>query len=427
LSSPSRSFGHGSEEPGRSDIAGAGRTTHDDPAGPDTGQCASSHSRTAVRVRAIDLKTEQRLSEPSSSVIIASSNRRANLEFALRSLELQTAPTFDVVVLDDGSTDGTREAINELRLTHAWPNDRLRWVSSGLVPRGLSRARNIGVGNAGSSATHVVTLDADIVLEPGALESLDRATQRHPAAVVFGVVNWLPPDARQGVEGALQEGNVSVLHEFVPEVAPSRIDGTIVGPEPRPAELFASADEALPVPLDPAFALNTFCAIPLSVLRALGGWDEELVGYGYEDMEFGARLQRHGTAALYVADAVGFHVWHPRSKWSRDALDAERNLDYILRRLGADAISDAYADWSIWWHYHRDRGGVVWKIDERHYALNRPRSHALLLPEPSWLSRLGYEPADAQPATEQELTAIEVVGRPRELPTLRVPYVDPLR
>jgi hypothetical protein len=133
-----------------------------------------------------------------------------------------------------------------------------------------------------------------------------------------------------------------------------------------------------------------------------------------------------GTAAVYVADAIGLQVWHARPNWARDAIDAERNLDYILRRLGVDAISDTWADWTVWWHYHRDRGGIVWTIDGRDYALNRPRSHALLLPDRSWLAALGYDIGDIQPATTRELLGVEVVGLPRELPTPRVPHVDPL-
>jgi GT2 family glycosyltransferase len=361
------------------------------------------------------------------SVVIASSNRRANLELSLRSLELQTAPAFDVVVVDDGSTDGTRELAEELRSAPPWSDERLRWVSTGLVPRGLSRARNVGVGNAARSVTHVVTLDADVVLEPHALERLGQASRRNATAAIFGIVNWLPPEALQSVEAALRRGRVELLRELVPKIVPARVDGTIVGPDPRPLDAFALAGEARPAPLEPGLALNTFCALPLSALVAAGGWDEALVGYGYEDMDLGARLRRLGTAAVYVADARGFHVYHPKTNWPHAALEAERNLDYVLRRLGIDAISDAYADWTVWWHYHRERGGALWVVDDFHYALNRPRTHALLLPDLGWIARLGYDAAAVYQATEQDLAAINVVGAPRELSMSRIPHVDVLR
>lgn len=330
-----------------------------------------------------------------------------------------------MVVADDGSSDGTKELVEELRSKPSWSGDRLRWVSTGLVPRGLSRARNIGVGNAASSATHVVTLDADVVLEPSAVDRLWCATVRHSAAAVFGVVNWLPQNARRSVAEALRRGRGDALRGLVPDITPTRVEGTIVGPDPRPAASFGPADQARSTLLDPSLALNTFCAIPLSVLDAVEGWDETLTGYGYEDMELGARLRRVGTEALYVADAVGFHLWHPRN-WSRGAIEGERNLDYVLRRLGPDAVSDAYADWTVWWHYHREREGALWAVDGRHYALNRARTHALLLPDPHWIFRLGYEQAEARPASEEELGAKQVAGSAGDLPISRMAAVERL-
>jgi GT2 family glycosyltransferase len=376
--------------------------------------------------RSVSTSAAEERPEPAWSVIIASSNRRENLEFALRGLALQTTSAFDVVVVDDGSRDGTRELVEELCSTRRWSGGRLRWVSTGVTPRGLSRARNVGVGNAAPTATHVVTLDADVVLERRALDRLARASGRHPTAAAFGVVNWLPADARRAVATALRRGRPERLGELVPEAVPTRVDGTIVGPDPRRVEAFSSADEARPAPLEPALALNTFCAIPLSVVDGIGGWDEALVGYGYEDMELGARLRRQGTAALYVADAVGYHLWHPKN-WPAAALEAERNLDYVLRRLGADAVSDAYADWTVWWHYHRDREGTLWSVDDRHYALNRGRTHGLLLSDRGWIARLGYGDADVRAATEADLASIELVGRPRDLAVSRFRNVEAFR
>jgi hypothetical protein len=163
--------------------------------------------------------------------------------------------------------------------------------------------------------------------------------------------------------------------------------------------------------------------MPLGVLEAVGGWDEGLVGYGYEDMELGARLQRIGTLAVHVADAVGFHLWHPKD-WSRASIEAERNLDYVLRRLGVEAISDVYADWTVWWHYHRERGGAVVMVEGSHYALNRSRSHALVLPDSDWVAKLGFDGADVEPMTELDLAGIELVGPPAKLPMRRLAHVD---
>ena len=359
--------------------------------------------------------------QPAFSVLVPTSNRRDNLALALRSLELQRTPqTFDVVVVDDGSTDGTRELVEA---QFGSSRTLIRWVRTGPVPRGLSCARNVGVRNRHPAAEVVVTVDADVVLEPGALDRLWRAARSYPDAASFGVVHWLADEARGAVHDALDDGDLTPLRALVPAGPLARVGGTIVGAEPRPRSLFRPVEEARPVELDSAYGLNTFCAIPVAVLESVGGWDENMVGYGYEDIEFAARLASAGVQALYVADAVGFHVWHPK-EWRRAALEAERNLDYVLRRLGPEAITDAYADWTVWWHYHRDRGGAVKRDSATLYAVNRTGKRALALPDSSWLARLGFDAGEVAEMGEEELASIEVLGQASELPLTRVTQVD---
>jgi GT2 family glycosyltransferase len=359
--------------------------------------------------------------QPAFSVLVPTSNRRDNLALALRSLDLQQiGQTFDVVVVDDGSTDGTRELVEA---QFGSTRTRIRWVGTGPIPRGRSCARNVGVRNRHPAAEVVVTLDADVVLEPEALDRLCRAARSHPDAVAFGVVHWLADEARGAVHAALDDGDVTSLRALVPAGTPTRVEGTIVGVDPRPRSLFQPVEEARPVELDSAYGLNTFCAIPVAVLESVGGWDENIVGYGYEDMEFAARLASAQVHAVYVADAVGFHVWHSK-EWPRAALEAERNLDYVLRRLGPGAITDAYADWTVWWHYHRDRGGAVKRDSATLYAVNRMGTSAIALPDSSWLGRLGFDGGEIAEMEDGDIASIEVHGQARELPLTRVTQVD---
>ncbi len=74
-------------------------------------------------------------------------NRRDNLELLLASLQAQTVDDFPVVVADDGSTDGTRELVEDLARLQKWSR-RLRWIGCGpgLGVR-TGRARNISAAN----------------------------------------------------------------------------------------------------------------------------------------------------------------------------------------------------------------------------------------------------------------------------------------
>jgi glycosyltransferase involved in cell wall biosynthesis len=94
-----------------------------------------------------------------ASVCIPSYNRREQLLATLRSLDRQTAPpeAYEVVVADDGSADGTVEALAQLR-----PGFRLRWLIQ--ENAGPAAARNA----AARLAEHevLIFLDADQLCTP---------------------------------------------------------------------------------------------------------------------------------------------------------------------------------------------------------------------------------------------------------------------
>lgn len=99
------------------------------------------------------------MNAPSVSVVIPSHNRRRLLSRALVSVLAQTRPAEEVIVIDDGSTDGTAEAIAE-----ELPEVRLVRQDHA----GVSRARNLGIGFA--HGDWIAFLDSDDEWLPHKLE-----------------------------------------------------------------------------------------------------------------------------------------------------------------------------------------------------------------------------------------------------------------
>src|SRR5919112_4207473 len=102
------------------------------------------------------------------SVIIPCYNQARFLGEAIESVLSQTYPHFEVVGVDDGSTDNTSEVASR------YPGVRCIRQEN----RGLAEARNAGIRH--SRGSHLVFLDADDRLLPGALEAGLRHLKEHP-------------------------------------------------------------------------------------------------------------------------------------------------------------------------------------------------------------------------------------------------------
>jgi hypothetical protein len=109
---------------------------------------------------------------PAVSVVIPTYNRRRRVERAVASVLAQTFEDFELVVVDDGSEDGTRESLAGLD-----PRLRLHRQAN----RGPAAARNAGIRLA--RAPTVAFLDADNRWLPDHLEVLAAVLARFPEAV----------------------------------------------------------------------------------------------------------------------------------------------------------------------------------------------------------------------------------------------------
>ncbi len=122
---------------------------------------------------------------PDVSVVIPTFNRIDTLPEVLAGLAAQRgAPAFEVIVVDDGSTDDTP------RWLAARPADDLPLRSLRQTNRGPAAARNAGV--AAARGRRVAFLGDDTVPSPGWLGRLNDALERRgdPAVAVIGRTEW---------------------------------------------------------------------------------------------------------------------------------------------------------------------------------------------------------------------------------------------
>jgi GT2 family glycosyltransferase len=194
-------------------------------------------------------------------VVVPTSNRADYLEVALASLTAQDLEddAYEVIVIDDGSTDRTPDVIEAAGVRSIRRDN----------PSGPNAARNTGVGAA--EADLIAMVDDDVWAPPGWLRALVDGAQRHPDVGAFG------GPIRARFEGPAPR---SCGRELPP------ITSLDLGTEDRPAELVWSAN----------------MAIRRSAFDAVGPFDERFSTGGDEE-DWLRRLRAGGGEVLYVAAA----------------------------------------------------------------------------------------------------------------------------
>jgi len=194
------------------------------------------------------------------SVVIASKDRENFLRGTLASLDAQAgAPPFEVIVVDNGSRDGTRNLVED----RAGGNPPVRYVAEPQPNR--AKARNRGVDAA--RYDYVAFCDDDVRLPEGWIAA-HAAAQGGASYVVNGpILNVASPDRR---------------------------------PAPRP------------VNYSRAYLCSCNASVAKSAFVVAGGFDESFNLYGWEDTELGLRLRNMGVPWRFSWDAYLWHIKPPQ-------------------------------------------------------------------------------------------------------------------
>jgi glycosyltransferase involved in cell wall biosynthesis len=236
----------------------------------------------------------------SISTIITSYNQARTLRLLLASLDRQTFTDFEVIIADDGSSDGTAELCQEKRPF------AIKFVTQ--EDLGYRKAKIVNLAIRQSDAPYLIFLDADVILERHFIE--DHYRLKKPHQFVCGRRVDLGPIISRGI----------VLNH----VSRGRFDRMDLG-------LLLSAL------VKDSMALKRAFRIPYSRLRRLLGyhrsldllgsnfsaWKEDLLkvngfnesieSYWGEDGDLYIRLRNVGKTSIGAKGlCIQYHIYHPR-------------------------------------------------------------------------------------------------------------------
>lgn len=235
---------------------------------------------------------------PDVSVIVLTWNGRAYLEPCLEAVFRQRGVDFEVIVVDNASTDGTPDLVRT-----RFPHARLVVLSSN---RGFAAGNNAGAREA--RAPLIAFLNNDTIPDRDWLQQLRGAVrpQDRFALATSRVVYMHDPGIIDSAgDGVLRSGGAYKRHHGAPTAT-----------APASGEVFAVSGAA--------------CMLPRTVFDELGGFDDHFFA-SHEDVDLSYRARLSGYRCWYAAEAIVRH--HGSATLGRVSGGAvfhgQRNLEWM--------------------------------------------------------------------------------------------------
>lgn len=254
--------------------------------------------------------------ENAATIIVPTRGGAHRLPRLLDSLDGQTRRDFEVIVVVDGDADGTAGLLDDWASAHPWTA-----VHSIVFPHHRGRAAALNAGHEAARGEVLIRCDDD--LEPAA-EFVDLHIRSHvkKRSGVIGLTCNVYPDT---VHARVYGERNNTMHQA----------------------------EALGLPEDQQWkhwAGNV--SVTRSAWELVGGYDEDFRRYGWEDVDYGYRLDAAGVSVRIVAELTTRHHVAATTTAVRAAraLHSGASREQFLEKHGADVLptpANSHCAWNL--------------------------------------------------------------------------------
>ncbi|MGN7392205.1 glycosyltransferase family 2 protein [Bacillus safensis] len=278
--------------------------------------------------------------KPKVSVIIPSYNAKERLEGSLFSLTLQeTDIPFEVIVADNGSTDGTMEMLENIEVNFPFKKVRIP------VNQGIAKGRNHAIREAEGDL--LIFHDSDMLAEPRFIQKHAEAHADREDLVICGVCwkriyryfykafdkDHMKRLKKQGLYKRKMEDKTPLLS--LEEVENGAFLEKSFDLQSEFIDILKDILETYHYDLGSyelpwRFFITNNSSVKRKHVMALGMFDENIVRYGFEDYDLGIRLNQLGLSFELREDIMSVHQEHPSNLTSFD--DIKYNILYMCEK-----------------------------------------------------------------------------------------------
>ncbi len=255
------------------------------------------------------------------SILLATYNWPQALKLCLESLATQTDQNFEIIIADDGSTESTKQVIDQIKqtfpvpITHLWQDDQ-----------GFRKTKILNQAIAAAHGNYLIFLDGDCIVQPDFVA-------RHRALAQKG---FLVTGSRVLLNEKLTQQLLTWpqwnFQRFCSRLITERLSGGINKLLPFKIKLGnGSWRDYKKFVWRRIKGCNMACW--KTDAEAINGFDETMTGWGHEDADFVFRLQRHHIARKSGSWATEvLHLFHKINDQSNAAENARRVREKIMAK-----------------------------------------------------------------------------------------------
>jgi len=263
---------------------------------------------------------------PSCSLVVSTYNWPAALGLCLKSLLTQDYLPLEIIVADDGSKAETRDLIHyyqaqsPIPIKHVWHADK-----------GFRKTIILNAAIQKAQGEYIIQIDGDIIVHPAFVK--DHLKAAKPGQFIRGSRAMIDPDTSSRIQQseaiAFNFLSKGILHRFNALRLPL-------------LSRFIKTD-----PTSPADVKGCNMAFWKSDFVLVNGYNNNLVGWGHEDIELAARFINNGIKKRHLKlAAVCYHIHHELH--SRAHEKQNKNFYEEVLALGLKRCTNGYYALAEW-------------------------------------------------------------------------------